>query len=244
MSAAPRSLQNFQQEFSTYLRDPKQTPRPQGVPARPARIYEELLFNNICGFVDACFPVSKGLFPEKRWRNLCRSFFRDWQSHTPYFSKIPEQFVAYIEANFLTLRIPAYLPELLHYEWLELEVETSEQSSKGVSASRLLTLNETVRYARYRWPVHQISQTYRPRKPVSVVLLVHRNAEDQVKFVEINEITAQLLDILQSGAKTGNEAIKHLTKRLGYASPEPLLMHGHALLADLLQQEILHGKLS
>lgn len=244
MPAAPRSLENFQQEFSKYLRDPKQSPRPHGVPARPARIYEDLLFNNICGFVDACFPVSKRLFPEKRWRSLCRCFFRDWQSHTPYFSKIPEQFVAYIQANFSNLGVPAYLPELLHYEWLELEVETSEQSRKDISASRLLLLNETVRYARYRWPVHQISQAYRPRKPMPVVLLVHRNAVDQVKFVEINEITAQLLDILQSGAKTGNEAIKHLAKRLGYASPEPLLMHGHALLTDLLQQEILQGKIS
>jgi hypothetical protein len=133
---------------------------------------------------------------------------------------------------------------LLHYEWLELEVETSEQSRKDSSASRLLTLNETVRYARYRWPAHHISQAYRPRKPTPTVLLVHRDSEDRVKFVEINEITAQLLDILQSGAKTGNEAIKHLAKRMGYASPEPLLIHGHALLADLLQQEILQGKIS
>lgn len=244
MHAAPRSLHNFQQEFSTYLRDPKKSPRPQGVLARPARIYEELLFNNICGFVDACFPVSKSLFSEKRWRHLCRGFFRDWQSHTPYFSQIPEQFVRFIQANDAALRVPAYLPELLHYEWLELEVETSEQSSKGISASRLLTLNETVQYARYCWPVHQISSAYRPRKPVPTVLLVHRNTDDKVQFVEINEITAQLLDILQSGAKTGNEAIKHLAKRMGYASPEPLMIHGHALLADLIQQEILHGKLS
>ena len=244
MFAAPHSLHNFQQEFSAYLRDPKQLPRPHGVPARPARIYEELLFNNICGFVDACFPVSKNLFSEKRWRSLCRSFFREWQSHTPYFSKIPEQFVFYIQANFAALRLPAFLPELLHYEWLELEVETSEDNSKSSSDSRLLTLNPTVRYARYCWPVHHISQAYRPRKPAPTVLLVHRNADDKVQFVEINEITAQLLDILQSGAKTGNEAIKHLAKRLGYASPEPLLMHGHALLADLLQQEILQGKLS
>jgi hypothetical protein len=244
MSAVPRSLKSFQQAFSTYLRDPKKSSRPQGVPARPARIYEELLFNNICGFVDACFPVSKNLFSEKRWRKLCRSFFRDWQSHTPYFSKIPEQFVRYVQANHTALRIPTYLPELLHYEWLELEVETSETANSTISSSRNLSLNPSVRYTRYHWPVHQISQAYRPRKPVPVVLLVHRNAYDQVKFVEINEITAQLLDILQSGAKTANEAIKHLAKRLGYASPEPLLMHGHALLADLLQQEILQGKLS
>lgn len=244
MQAAPRSLHNFQQEFSTYLRDPKHSPRPHGVPARPARIYEELLFNNICGFVDACFPVAKSLYSDIRWRKFCRSFFRDWQSHTPYFSKIPEQFVNFMQANSAVLRVPAYLPELLHYEWLELEVETSEDTHSAIDSSRNLSLNPSVRFARYQWPVQQISQAFKPRKSVATVLLVHRDAHDKVKFLEINEITAQLLDILAAGAKTGNEAIKHLAKRLGYASPEPLLVHGHALLADLLNQEILQGKLT
>lgn len=244
MSACPDSLFQFQSAMSAYLRDPKKIPRPHGIPKRPAKIYEQLLFNNICGFVDACFPVSRSLFSEARWRKLCRSFFRDWQSHTPYFSKIPEQFVKYIQANFSTLRMPAYLPDLLHYEWLELEVETSEDTPAANESSRNLLLNTSVRYARYQWPVHRISKAFKPRKSVATVLLVHRDAHDKVKFVEINEITAQLLDILKSSAMTSSSALKHLAKRLGYASPEPLLVHGNALLADLLNQEILQGKLS
>lgn len=241
---APEKLQSFQQEYALYLRDPKNTKRPTGVPARESKIYEELLFNNICGFIDACFPVAKTLFTEKRWKKFCRSFFRDWQSHTPYFSKIPEQFVKFIQSKHTELRVPGYLPDLLHYEWLELEVETAVDAKNGTISSRRISLNPSVRYARYHWPVHQISKTYRPRKAVPTVLLVHRDSNDEVKFLEINEITAQLLDILAAGAKTGNEAIKHLSKRLGYASPEPLLIHGHTLLADLLKQEILQGNLS
>jgi hypothetical protein len=241
---APVKLQSFQQQYALYLRDPKRLDRPQGVPARESKIYEELLFNNICGFIDACFPVAKSLFTDKRWLTLCRGFFRDWSSHTPYFSKIPEQFVKYIQAKHKALRVPAYLPDLLHYEWLELEVETSIDNNSGATSSRRLMLNPSVRYARYQWPVHQISKTFKPRKTVPTVLLVHRDSQDAVKFLEINEMTAQLLDILAAGAKTANEAIKHLAKGLGYASPDPLLIHGHALLADLLKQEILQGNLS
>ncbi|MBP7370851.1 MAG: putative DNA-binding domain-containing protein [Arenimonas sp.] len=244
MSTAPDSLYQFQRALSGYLRDPKQVARPQGIPSRPAKIYEQLLFNNICGFVDACFPVAKKMQSERRWRSFCRSFFRDWQSHTPYFSKIPEQFVKYMQANSLALGLPAYLPELLYYEWLELEVETAEGVYNAHASSRIMALNPSVRYARFQWPVHQISQSYRPRKPVPTVLLVYRNAEDSVKFVEINEITAQLLDVLNSGAMTSAVALKYLAKQLGYASPEPLLVHGNALMADLLKQEILQGKLT
>ena len=34
-------------------------PRPAGVPARRMEVYNELLFNNICGFLDACFPLCR-----------------------------------------------------------------------------------------------------------------------------------------------------------------------------------------
>lgn len=241
---APEKLQSFQQEYALYLRDPKNAKRPTGVPARQSKIYEELLFNNICGFIDACFPVAKTLFTEKRWKILSRKFFRDWQSHTPFFSKVPEQFVKFVQLKYTELSVPAYLPDLLHYEWLELEVETAVEIRNNALPSKRISLNPSVRYARYCWPVHQIRKSYKPRKQLPTVLLVHRDSQDKVKFLEINEITAQLLDILAAGAKTGNEAIKHLSKRLGYASPEPLLIHGHTLLADLLKQEILQGNLS
>lgn len=244
MPTAPSSLHNFQQEFSSYLRDPKKSQRPQGIPARPARIYEDLLFNNICGFFDACFPVAKSLFADTRWRALCRGFFRDWQSHTPYFSKIPEQFVQYIKANAGDVSVPAYLPDLLHYEWLELAVDTSEDKASGSANSRFLTLNPSVRYAQYSWPVHRISKAYRPRKVQDTFLLLYRNDECEVKFLEINQITAQLLDILASGTTTAKDALKQLAKKLGYANPDALQMHGYVLLADLLKQNILQGKLS
>ena len=244
MSAAPSALHNFQQEFSAYLRDPKKSQKPQGIPARPARIYEELLFNNICGFVDACFPVAKSLFAEKRWRVFCRRFFRDWQSHTPYFSKIPAQFVQYIKANSTVLKLPTYLPELLHYEWLELAVETAEDKKYSNTNSLRLTLNASVRYAHYNWPVHRISKAYRPRKPSATFLLLHRNAEFEVKFLEINEITTQLLDILSDAPTSAKDALKQLAKKLGYANPDALQMHGYVLLGDLIKQNIVQGKLA
>ncbi len=244
MPTAPSSLHSFQHEFSSYLRDPKKLQRPLGIPARPTRIYEQLVFNNICGFIDACFPVAKSLFTKTRWRVLCRGFFRDWQSHTPYFSKIPEQFVLYIKANSAAVKAPVYLPDLLHYEWLELEVDTAEDKAIGSASSRRLALNPSVRYAHYNWPVHRISRAYRPRKAQDTFLLLYRNADFEVKFLEINEITAQLLDILAAGTTTAKEALKLLAKKLGYANPEALQIHGYVLLADLLKQNILQGKLS
>ena len=62
--------------------------------------------------------------------------------------------------------------------------------------------------------------------------------------MEINETTAQLLDILADGPQTAQDALKLLAKRLGQANPEALQIHGRQLLAGFIQQHIITGKLA
>jgi hypothetical protein len=237
------SLQRFQRDFARHLRSPSEARRPNGVPIRAAEIYSELLFNNICGFINACFPVARGMMTDTGWRVLCRRFFRDHASHTPIFSRIPEQFVQFVAAHAQSLRVPAWMPDLLHYEWIELEVDTAlgEPERNG---TRLLTLNPTARNLSYDWPVHRISPAFRPRSKQPTYLLVYRNRELKVCFLEINDVTAALLDILAVSPKTSADAIAQLAKQLGYASPDPLQIHGRQLLADFIQQDIITGKLA
>lgn len=237
------NLQEFQRAFSSHLRNPTKVKRPIGVPKRQARIYQDLLFNNICGFVDICFPVTKSLMSEVHWRRLCRSFFLNHASHTPYFSRIPEQFVQFISRHVGSLRIPAWMPELLHYEWIELAVDTDQAILESYSDKRL-RLNPTLRNLAYAWPVHRISPKYRPRKPQATHLLVYRDSDDSVRFIEINAVTAQLLKIIALGPITTADAIATLAHQLGHANPDALQLHGRTLLADLLQQQVLIGKLT
>jgi hypothetical protein len=236
-------LQEFQQAFASHLRNPSKVKRPDGIPKRQARIYQDLLFNNICGFVDICFPVTKSLMSEFRWRALCRGFFRNHASHTPYFSRIPEQFVQFITAHAGSLRIPAWMPELLHYEWIELAVDT-DQAILERHTDKRLRLNPTLRNLAYAWPVQRISPAYRPRKPQATHLLVFRDSDDSVRFIEINAVTAQLLKIIALGPITDSDAIAALAHQLGHANPDALQLHGRTLLADLIQQQVLFGRLT
>lgn len=238
-----QSLQNFQRDFAKHLRSPSEVRRPNGVPKRAAEIYSELLFNNICGFINACFPVARTMMTEPAWRTLCRQFFRDHSSHTPYFSRIPEQFVQFIASHAQRLRVPAWMPDLLHYEWIELEADTALGEPEA-NATRLLALNPSVRNLRYDWPVHKISAEFRPKAKQATFLLVYRNREFKVCFLEINEVTAALLALLAESPKTTADVLAQLAKQLGYASPDALQIHGRQLLADFISQDIITGKLA
>ena len=124
----PAGFQQFQRDFAAHLRDPRRSARPQGLPVRRAGVYRELVFNNLCGVVDKCFPVCRAVLGETRWRRLCRGFLRDGALHTPWFREIPQEFVRYLAASPVP-RLPRWLAELAHYEWAELAVDVMDTSS-------------------------------------------------------------------------------------------------------------------
>ena len=126
-------FQDLQRAFGRHIRDPRLSPRPAGVPARRMAVYNELLFNNICGFLDSCFPVCRATLGEKRWRRLNRSYFRDWPSHTPWFREIPREFVRYLNEAEIKQALPAWFAELAHYGS---DARTGGQPAKWVSGAQ------------------------------------------------------------------------------------------------------------
>lgn len=239
-------FQSFQRAFGRHLRDPQHTPRPAGVPARRMAVYNELLFNNLTGFLDSCFPVCRALLGETRWRRLNRTFYRDWPSHTPWFREIPREFTRYLAAGDIAQRLPAWLAELAHYEWAELAVDIMDCplpacDPAGDPMHAPIVLNPALMNLAYTWPVHRIGPDYRPRKAVATHLVVYRDADDQVQFSEINPVTGYLLARLAEQPQTGTAACLALAEALHHPSPERLLAHGAVLLDDLRRQGIVLG---
>lgn len=239
-------LRNFQAEFGRHLRDPHHTPRPAGLSARRTAVYGELLFNNLNGFLDTCFPVCRAVLGEFRWRRLHRAFFRDWRSPTPWFREIPREFVRYLQASLCRQPLPGWFVELAHYEWAELAVDVMEaplppHDPAGDLADGRPVLNPALLNLRYTWPVHRIGTDYRPRQPQATHLLVFRDAALHVQFIEINPVTARLLTLLADGRLSGQAACLQIAEELQHPAPEALCRHGLATLAELRLQGALLG---
>jgi len=238
MNAPLPAFQEFQMAFGRRCRDPRRAPRPTGVPARRMAVYEELLFNNITGFLDTCFPVCHRLLGDARWRSLSRSFYRDWRSPTPWFREIPREFVRFLRAT--RQRLPAWFGDLAHYEWVELAVDTSDAKPEpcdpagDLMAERPL-LNPSLMNLAYDWPVHRIGDNYRPRKAKPTQLLVFRDAADVVRFAEINPATARLLDMIAGRQCTGSEACDRIGAESGCLSSEVVRHHAADILQHLRQ---------
>lgn len=227
-------FQKFQLAFGRHIRDPRRAPRPADVPARRMAIYNELLFNNLTGFLDACFPIAQQILGEKRWRRLQRSFFRTARCRTPYFREIPRAFLDWLPPE----SGPRWLAELAHYEWVELALDvidaaTPAHDPQGDLMAGMPVLAPALMNLAYAWPVQRIGPDYRPRKAQPTHLLVYRDAADDVQFIELNPVSARLVDLLQEARLTGHAACSSIAGQLGLADAQPVIRHGAALLAQL-----------
>ena len=229
------SLHRALSDFGRHLRDPHHVRRPAGISARSAEVYAELLFNNLSSFLDACFPVSRSVLGEVRWRRLERRFFRDWPCRTPLFHEIPKEFLDFLATLGPSAMLPMWFAQLAHYEWAELSVDTMDRAMPACRADGDLmagrvVANPVALNLAYDWPVHRIGPDYRPRRRQPTRLAIFRDRLDTVRFTLLTPASARLLELLSAasgnGGLTGEEAVLKLAGELGHPAPERLLAFG------------------
>lgn len=243
------AFQRYQLAFTAHLRDPQQHPTPAGVPAKRMAVYDEIVFNNLLQSVSACFPVASAVLGKRKWRKLVQEFMRDYSAHSPLFREIPKQFVDFLHSNQdVQDALPPYIQALCHYEWVELHVSAMLSKIQPVNTEKILDLNAmlavfnpTLQLLSYDYAVHRISPRKKPSQPELTQLIVYRNSQHQVKFVEINAVTYQLITLMQSQRLTGAQALKMLAQQLGYPDVATIMQYGLSILHELSAQEIIIG---
>lgn len=239
------AFQKFQHEFGRHIRDPRRHPRPAGVPARRMAIYHELLYNNLEGFLLACFPITRRIVGDRRWPGLMRAFFREARCHTPYFREIPREFLTWLTARD-ALPGPAWLKELAHYEWVELALDVMDvapprHAPQGDLLAGIPVLAPALMNLNYAWPVHRIGPDFRPRKAQQTHLLVFRDADDVVQFIELNPASARLVELLQTGTLDGQAACTQIAAESGREDVDTFIVGGTGVLTNLHQAGAILG---
>lgn len=250
---AERSFQDRQYELAAHIRDPQHRPAPEGVEDRRIAIYRDLFFNNLRNLLATFFPVLRKLHDDAHWGHFIREFMRHHQARTPYFLELPEEFLAFLQAEYRP-RVDDYpfLLELAHYEYIELalSVSTDTNNLANVDPEGDLLAGIPVKsvlawvYA-YRYPVHRISKTFLPNEPEAepVYLAVYRQSDDTVGFLELNPVTAGLLNAIDENeaGRSGEQLLRDVAASINYLDVDAFIKHGAAALDEMRRLEILTG---
>ncbi|MDH3748868.1 MAG: putative DNA-binding domain-containing protein [Gammaproteobacteria bacterium] len=251
--AEQRSFQDKQYAFAAHIRDPEHMPAPDGVEDRRMAIYRELFFNNLRNLLGTMFPVLKKLHDGRQWGRLIRQFMRNHQAKTPYFLELPQEFVNFLQTEYEPQPDDhPFLVELAHYEYIELALSISTDSNDltDVDPDGDLLTNIPVKsvltwvYA-YQYPVHRISTEFLPTEPEDqpIYLAVYRKTDDKVGFLELNPVTANLLNAIDENdaGRSGEELLREIAAEIDYQDVDAFIEHGAAALEEMRQLQILTG---
>jgi hypothetical protein len=243
------SLHDYQMSLAAHLRNPR-APVPRGCDRQRVNLYAGLLFNNVESYLLACFPVTREILGARRWKRLARGFFALHRAHTPYFHRIPEEFLRHLQTGRPAEPTdPPFLTELAHFEWVELALSTREDPPFAIRTdphadllSNRPLLNPTLMVLTYDYPVHRIGRRFQPDLPGNspTRLLACRNAAHEVHFHETEAATLALVQALKDGTLTGREAIQRVTRELNLTGPHTSEYAAQAL-RELQRLEIISG---
>lgn len=171
-----------------------------GIAPERAELYRQLIRNNLHRLYGSCFPVCRQL-PNLDWPALIDEFIASHRARTPLFHQAAAELVEYLLQQ---PRLPlAYLAELAHYEWLELDLSLADaeplppQSLPPVAdwSGYRLSLSPLSRFQAYQYPVHRIGRHWQPTEVPALPswLLLQRDAQDQIQFTELSPALGLLL---------------------------------------------------
>jgi hypothetical protein len=239
-------FQQYQREFTAHIRDPSTHKKPARVMAARMAVYRTAVFNNIFESVSICFPVCQKAIGMRAWRALLKDFVKNHRATSPIFREIPQQFLLYLETVQVT---HIYLKQLAHYEWVELAVgsqqtETQKLSKKTDLLNEKPVLTPAHMLLEYDFPVHKVSARFKPKTAEKTYLLVFRNAENAVKFIELNPMTYQLLKLIDKNDMTGEQALVSLAEHIKHPDTNAVIQFGAQILVDLANQGAIIGSQS
>ena len=245
-------LHALQRDFAACIRQPERTDLPPGVAQRRMQVYRELFFNNVEGLLSGNFPVIRTLYGEDDWLALVGVFLREHRAQTPLFPELGREFLRFVQNRAEAgCADPPFLTELAHYEWAELALSLEEQEiadlphdADGDVVSGVPVLSPLAWTLGYRFPVHRIRPEFRPEQAPAepTLLLLVRGRDDEVRFLEINALTAALFERLQANSDaSGGDVLDALLAEVAPANAQALRPAGCAILRDLHQRAALLG---
>ncbi|MDH4569076.1 DUF2063 domain-containing protein [Pseudomonas sp. BN414] len=234
--------------MARHVRDPQNNAPPPGIEPRRLAVYRRLFFGNVDSLLAGCFPVIRASLGAQRWQALIEAFFADYRCQTPLFTEISGEFVSYLEEGGAdALELPAWLPELAHYEWVEAALLLSDSSEpdhdpEGSLLDGTPVLSSLAWPLAYQWPVSEIGPDFLPNDVPDqpTLVLARRGVYKNIHFSRLAPLAHALLMSLQERDCSGHEHLHALAEAIGVHS-EDLLPQGLALLENLRAQGVVLG---
>lgn len=251
MATRPEFIRQ-QYAFAAHIRDPEHAAAPADIEDRRMGIYRELFYNNVENFISGTFPVLRKIYKDDDWHVLVRDYFHHHLAKTPLFLEMPREFLNWLrDERVAQVGDLPFLYELAHYEWVELALSISEETldrtgidPDGDLLQGVPVLSPLAWHLAYEFPVQKIGPDFIPDQPDEqpTHLVVYRDPEDEVGFMEINPVTKRLLELVDAGGSaSGHDILTRIAGEMSHPQPDVVINGGLEILENLRNKHIILG---
>ena len=212
-----------------------------------AALYRRLVQATLDGALLSILPLTAARLGPRLFEDA-RAFYAARGPQTHYLRDVAGELLAFCLPRWRAdPAVPRYVIDLARHELTELEVAAAPDEAPPAGELALgapAVFAPASRVARYAYAVHQIDAASDPSTPPEerpVALLVYRDIEHDLRFLELSAAAAAILERMRRPGVTVQQAIVEGAAAAGAAVDDALLRGTSELLADLGERGVLLG---
>lgn len=208
-----KETEDIQGELAAYCKDGELRPV-EGARTERLHHYRRLIYNIIDDALENAYPIAKSKMQQEQWREMVDDFIAEHKCQHPQLFRMPGEFVDFVldQGYAQSFGIP-YLNDLLLFEWVEVEVHTMadqlipEANLNGNFTHEPLVFLPYIKLVHLHYPIHHLNAVNILEHEGDYFLLVYRQENGTVQYVELNELTYTILDEMMNYSSPLFEAL-------------------------------------
>ncbi len=227
---------------------PEAAARLAAVPPERLLVYRHLIRRTLHDVLADFLPRVRSRRGEELFAADADAWIAEHGPRSRLLRDLPGEFVAWIAPRWAVApTIPPWLADLARHELLELEIAAAPASSavppRPFTLDARLAFDASARLVRHAFAVHELPDALGPDdvpRPGHTALLVYRDREHTVRFLQLSPLAEALVDALLQAA-TVEDAIRCAVATTGESLSDDTLARVSALLAELADRGALLG---
>ena len=248
-----RTLNNYTEKLQHRLAEYCRTGSPNFLPGtngKGMKHYRRLSFNIFNNTLEQAYPITYEYLDESEWTELVDGFFSGHDCQTPLLWQMPYEFYTYVEENDLKQKEKyPFLPELLYFEWLEIEVHTMEDIDIQAEyipdkhfEDTIPLVNPEHRLVQLNYPLHLKPIKEAIQHPGQYFVLIFRDPDEgNVHFINLSVVFVFALEQLSQQDLTINELTEMISEQFGVEDTGEIKKHLEGFFEHLFDQQAVLG---
>ena len=242
-----KETETIQHQLADYCKSNQNEEIP-GIKKDRLHHYRRLIYNIIDDAIESAYPITRSILSDEQWKEIIDAFITDHKCHHPQLFRMPGEIIEFVKLKQFDKKfnIP-YLIDTLNFEWVEVEIHSMQDVKIPEIKITNDLLNSVLYFSPYfqllnlSYPIHKLKDVDITDYKGEYFILVYREDNGTVQYVELTVLTHYLLSKLSTERTSLKSLLNPIFEELGNINKDEWHEKGVAFLKEMYSIGIVKG---